>query len=66
MAKMVLKQEGLDFDLVEEINLDEHPELIDSLKEQTGLSAMPIIIADGFEPFADFVPDKLKQVAASF
>lgn len=70
MTKMVLKNEGVDF---ETINIEEVNEIeveingqivkknpIEYIKEDLGFSATPVVVADGHEPFGGFQPEKLK------
>ncbi|UQS87007.1 redoxin NrdH [Nicoliella spurrieriana] len=59
MTKRFLEEHGVDF---KEINIDEQPEYIDTLKE-AGFMATPVIKADGIEPFSGFRPDQLNKLA---
>jgi hypothetical protein len=35
---------------------------VNFIKEELGFSAMPVVIAEGKEPFAGFRPDKLAEL----
>lgn len=72
MTKTVLQGEEIEF---EAINVDEVDEIeveiagevvkknaIQYIKEDLRLSAMPVVVAEGVEPFAGFQPDKLKTL----
>ena len=74
MTKMVLMNERIEF---ETINVDEVKEIeveingekvkknpIDYIKEDLGFSGMPVVIAEGQEPFNDFRPDLLHKLKA--
>ena len=69
MTKTVLTGEGVEF---ETINIEEVSEIeveidgvkvkkdpIEYIKEDLGFSAMPVVVAEGHEPFSGFRPDKL-------
>lgn len=69
MTKRVLDGEGVEFVA---INIEEVDEIeveidgakvkkapIDYIKEDLGFSAMPVVVAEGQEPFSGFRPDKL-------
>ena len=58
MTKRFLNEHGADFN---EINLSDHPELIDELK-QAGFAATPIIKTDTGVSFTGFRPDNLRQL----
>ncbi len=60
MTKRVLEGEGVPFNA---INVEEDLEALDYVKNTLGFSATPIVVADGFEPFSGFQPDKLKKLA---
>ena len=57
-TKKLLTELGIDF---EEINLDEHPELIDYIKHELGFSSTPVIVTDN-GAWAGFQPSKIKAI----
>lgn len=57
MTKTFLEKHGLAF---EEINIEEHPDKIDYVK-QLGFNTVPVVEA-GDEVFAGFQPTKLKEL----
>lgn len=44
-----------------EVNLDEHPEEIDTVKAM-GFSSLPVVVAKGVQPFFGFRPDILEEL----
>ena len=48
-----------------EVNLSEQPEQAEVVKA-LGFQTLPVIAAEGQEPFGGFHPDKLNQLAESF
>ena len=56
MTKMVLSGEGIEFEL---INVEESEEAMDYVKNTLKLSSMPVVVADGQDPFTGFRPDIL-------
>ncbi|KRL94964.1 glutaredoxin family protein [Limosilactobacillus equigenerosi] len=58
MTKRFLNEHGAQFN---EINLSDHPELIDELK-QAGFAATPIIKTDTGVSFTGFRPSDLQQL----
>ena len=59
MTKKQFKANNVSF---EEINLTDHPETSQSLKEQYGFSQAPIIITSTGEAWAGFKLDRIKGV----
>lgn len=72
MTKMVLEGEGVEFAAV---NIEETPEIeveVDGvlvkknaqeyLKDELGFFQMPVVVAEGHEPFSGFQPEKLKAL----
>lgn len=59
MTKMVLNNEGIEF---ESINVEDNKDAFNYVKEELGFSSMPVVVAEGHEPFAGFQPDKLKEL----
>jgi glutaredoxin-like protein NrdH len=59
MTKRVLKDEGIEFDL---INVEDDEKAFTYIKEELGLSSMPVVVVEGQEPFTGFRPDKLQQL----
>lgn len=57
-TKKRFKEFGIDF---EEINLDEHPELINYVKYELGYSSTPVIVTDN-GVWAGFQPSKIKAI----
>lgn len=60
MTKKVLSEEGIEF---EAINVEEDADAHEEMKkvaDEHNFMSMPVIVADGVEPFNDFKPDKLK------
>jgi len=64
MTKKILKDKGLEFEAinVNEITEDEAEKTINFIKEELGFSSMPVVVAEGHEPFAGFRPDKLAEL----
>lgn len=63
MTKMILKQEGIEFEAINiEADLSEE-EMEKKLQEfrDKGFMSMPVVEADGVE-FSDFQPEKLKEL----
>jgi glutaredoxin len=54
-----LKFEALNIDLMKEEDKDK---TVNFIKEELGFSAMPVVVAEGHEPFAGFRPDKLSEL----
>ena len=57
-SKKRLKESGIPF---KEINLDEHPELIDYVKYELGFSSTPVIVTDN-RVWSGYRPDKIKAI----
>lgn len=67
MTKKLLAREGIEFEVINISEVDEEgnptkksQEAIDYLVEVLGFRQMPVIVADGVEPFSGFQPEKLK------
>lgn len=56
MTKNVLNGEGVEF---ETINVDEDSEAREYVITVLQLTSMPVVVAEGQEPFTGFQPDKL-------
>jgi glutaredoxin-like protein NrdH len=54
-----LEFEALNIDLMTE---EDKETTVNFIKEELGFSAMPVVIAEGKEPFAGFRPDKLAEL----
>lgn len=64
--KNLLSKKELHFeDVAEEINLDSNPEALTYVKEELNIRAAPVVEADGFGIFAQFQPNKLKEIVNS-
>lgn len=59
MTKNVLRGEEIDFDL---INVEEDEVAMDFVKNTLNLTAMPVVIVEGQEPFTGFRPDRLQSI----
>lgn len=59
MTKVVLNGEGIEFD---SINVEDNEEAMNYVKNTLGFTSMPVVVAEGHEPFSDFQPDKLKNL----
>ena len=59
LAGKDIKFEAVNIDLLDEEKKDE---TIKFIKEELGFSAMPVVIAEGKEPFAGFRPDLLEEL----
>ncbi|WP_337250184.1 glutaredoxin-like protein NrdH [Weissella halotolerans] len=59
MTKKTLAQYGVNF---EEHNVQEEPAAMSAVKA-LGFQAVPVIVAEGFEPVQGFRPDFLKNLA---
>jgi glutaredoxin-like protein NrdH len=62
MTKHVLTSEGIEF---ESINVEDNEQAFTYIKEELGLSSMPVVIVEGKEPFTGFRPDKLQEIKES-
>lgn len=67
-TKQTLEAEGIEF---EAINIQETPTIkvdgvdkdaIEYLRDELGFSSMPVVVAEGLEPFAGFQPDKIEEL----
>lgn len=58
-TKMVLDNEGIEY---EAINVEENEDALKYVRDELGFSAMPVVVAEGHEPFAGFQPEKLKEL----
>lgn len=59
MTKNIMNAEGIKF---ETINVEGNDELINYIKNELGFSSMPVVVADGHEPFCDFRPDLIEKL----
>lgn len=59
MTKNVLNGEGIEF---ETINVQDDEEAFTYIKDELGLTEMPVVIAEGQEPFTGFQPEKLQAL----
>lgn len=59
MTKRVLTGEGIEFTA---INVEEDEKSLDYVKNTLGLTAMPVVVVEGEEPFTGFRPDKLEEL----
>ncbi|GIN67112.1 glutaredoxin-like protein NrdH [Bacillus glycinifermentans] len=59
MTKRVLTGEGIEFTA---INVEEDEKALDYVKNTLGLTAMPVVVVEGEEPFTGFRPDKLEEL----
>jgi len=63
MTKAVLKGEGIEFDLINiEDDTDKGREGYRFVVEELEFRTMPVVVAEGVEPFFDFQPEKLKAL----
>lgn len=70
MTKMVLNGEGIEFKLINIEDVDpetnelteQAQEAYDYIVDVLQLSQMPVVVAEGQEPFTGFEPDKLKAL----
>ncbi len=60
MTKNVLSNEGVEFN---SINVEEDEQALDYVKNELGLTSMPVVEVEGEEPFTGFQPDKLQELA---
>ncbi|UQS82233.1 glutaredoxin-like protein NrdH [Bombilactobacillus folatiphilus] len=58
MTKRFLTEHQIDF---QEVNINQQPESLATLKQQ-GFQSVPIVIADGVQPIVGFRPDELKAL----
>lgn len=59
MTKNVLTGEGIEF---VSINVEDDAESMTYVKETLGFSSMPVVVAEGHEPFCDFRPDLIQKL----
>ena len=63
MTKRVLDGEGIEY---EAINIqgesEKEKQAYDYVVNVLGLRSMPVVVAEGYEPFTGFQPDKLKEL----
>lgn len=59
MTKRVLEGEGVHFNV---INVEEDTNALEYVKNQLGFSSMPVVVAEGIEPFSGFRPDMLQAL----
>ncbi|MEK4824459.1 glutaredoxin-like protein NrdH [Niallia sp. FSL W8-0951] len=59
MTKRVLEGEGVNFNT---INVEEDEAALNYVKNDLGFSSMPVVVAEGIEPFSGFRPDLLQAL----
>ncbi|MED3792506.1 glutaredoxin-like protein NrdH [Niallia alba] len=59
MTKRVLQGEGINFNT---INVQDDEAALNYVKNELGFSSMPVVVADGIEPFSGFRPDILQAL----
>lgn len=59
MTKAVLDGEGIQYDVK---NVEEDSNAYDYVVNVLGIRQMPVVVAEGKEPFSGFQPEKLKQL----
>jgi glutaredoxin-like protein NrdH len=59
MTKRVLDGEGIEYTA---INVEDDEKAMKFVKEDLGLTSMPVVIVEGEEPFTGFRPDKLHEI----
>jgi len=59
MTKRVLNGEGIDY---KAINVEEDTAALAYVKDELGFSSVPVIVAEGLEPFSGFRPDMLQKL----
>lgn len=59
MTKRVLQGEGINFNT---INVQEDEDALNYVKNDLGFTSMPVVVADGIEPFSGFRPDLLQAL----
>ncbi|UUV47045.1 glutaredoxin [Bacillus phage vB_BanS-Thrax5] len=59
MTKRVLTENDVKFEIKD---TDKDKEAYHYIKEELGLSSMPVVIVEGEEPFTGFRPDKLNEL----
>jgi glutaredoxin len=57
--KKSTNNEGIEF---ETINVEDNEQALTYIKEELGLSSMPVVVVEGQEPFTGFRPDKLQEL----
>lgn len=56
MTKKVLTENGVEF---KTINVQDDGAAFNYVKDELGFSALPVVVAEGYEPFSGFRPDIL-------
>ncbi len=59
MTKRVLEGECVNFNT---INVEEDEAALNYVKNDLGFSSMPVVVAEGIEPFSGFRPDLLQAL----
>lgn len=59
MTKRVLEGEGVNFNT---INVEDDEAALNYVKNDLGFSSMPVVVAEGIEPFSGFRPDLLQAL----
>lgn len=60
MTKSVLDGEGVEYEL---INVQEDAEAMAYVKDELGITSMPVVQAEGHELIVGFQPDRLQELA---
>lgn len=47
---------------INEISEEEADKVITYIKDELGFSSMPVVVAEGHEPFSGFQPEKIKKL----
>ena len=63
MTKGVLERGQVSFEL---INISHDEDALNFVKEELGFTSAPVVVAEGFEPFAGFQPNKLEELVEKF
>lgn len=58
-TKNILDRDGIEYEL---INVEEDEKAFAYVKDELGLTSMPVVVAEGQEPFAGFRPDLLEKL----
>jgi glutaredoxin-like protein NrdH len=59
MTKRVLDGEGIEYTA---INVQDDEKAMSYVKDELGLTSMPVVIVEGQEPFTGFRPDLLQEL----
>lgn len=61
MTKSVLDGEGIEYTA---INVQDDEQALSYVKDELGLTSMPVVVVEGQEPFTGFRPDILHSLKA--